>query len=104
MLDAHRRMVRTLSLLALKILAITLLLTSGCATTKPEIGQPADEWLSKWGAPPAVAPRADGSRVLTWEHKYFGSFYQTFTCRRNVTVAPDGGVIGYAEVDCGRWF
>lgn len=87
----------------LESLAILLTLAAGCATVKPQVGQRADDWISRWGAPHVVATRTDGSRVLTWEQRYFGSFWQTFTCRRNVTVAPDGGVIGYAEVDCERW-
>ena len=81
---------------------ILLSLTS-CVTLRPEAGQHADDWLTQWGAPHATVERTDGSKVLTWEHKYFGSFYQTFVCRKSITVASDGQVIGYAEHDCGRW-
>jgi hypothetical protein len=85
-------------------LAAVALVTIGCAGTRPRAGQPTDEWLSRWGPPHVVATRGDGNRVLTWEHRYFGSFWQTFTCRRTVTATPTGQVVGYAEADCGRWF
>lgn len=96
-----RRRTRT----ATAALLCMLFATNGCvAGPRPRPDDDAYKWIGSWGKPHIVAPLDDGSEVLTWESKYFGSAWQTFICRRNMRVAPDGKtVMQYNEVDCGRW-
>ena len=107
-------MYRTSEVVLVLVLAATILVASGCASTKVTdwTGHQIDEVINNYGTPARVTPIADGGKIYVWEYQRtfadpsWGPAGTVSTNERRCTatrafmVRPDGIVASWTVQDC----